>query len=90
MDELEPIDVGRSLALVWGKLMMQKRHDNALLTGVLAYLVSREAKDSELKAGALSWVEKTLQELRETEEAKPEEQVEAAPSCSFCAAASGG
>lgn len=81
MAEFTPINIGRHLAEVWGKLMMQKQFNNALLTGVLGYLVSLESDDTELKVGATSWISKTMEELQG---GGPGNTPASGPACSFC------
>jgi ClpX C4-type zinc finger len=84
MTELPPIDVGRYLACVWGKLMMQKQFNNALLTGFLGHLVALETQDAELKSGAATWIEKTMQEFTEAQNDKARHAPESSHTCSFC------
>jgi hypothetical protein len=57
------IDVGKSLAAVWGKLMMEKRFHSAAQTAFLARLIALETNDTELQTGAASWLLETLREI---------------------------
>jgi ClpX C4-type zinc finger len=84
MTDTKSIGIGKSLAIVWGKLMMQKQYNNALLTGILGYRVSIEAQDVELKVGAFSWIQKTIQEMIDNEENDSLNEAGEMHSCSFC------
>jgi hypothetical protein len=81
MTEIEPIDIRRHLAMVWGKLMIEQQYVGAALTGLLGHIVARHNKNGNFETESMAWVRKAMEEL---ESGSSQGQSFNDPVCSFC------
>lgn len=79
----QPIDLKQALGLVWGKLMMERSYQNALMAALLGHVIAQEKGDDGLKNNSLGMITKAAEELKAQAEPQPH-TVAAAPACAFC------
>jgi hypothetical protein len=73
---------GTLVALIWGKLMMEKHYHGAALASLLGVFVSRNKDDKEFESGSFQLLFKAVDELRN--ENQKNVPLTTAPACSFC------
>jgi hypothetical protein len=84
MSNEQALDLRKLVALIWGKLMIEKRYPDAILACMLGYVLSRSKPEEGFEDEALSLLFKTVEEFQNEHRVAKSSLQTPTPACSFC------